>query len=68
MNLREFLDALPSIKEWAEKHGLNPNLLTQYAPKTGQPTKRPGPLMAIKISKATGCLVPLAQLRPDLWG
>lgn len=68
MNLREYLDTLPSIKDWADKHDLNPNLLSQYAPKTGKPIKKPGPKMAKRISVATGGLVPLAQLRDDLWG
>ena len=68
MNLREYLDTLPSVKEWAEKHGLNPNLLVQYAPRSGEPIKQPGPKMAKRISIASGGLVPLAQLRPDLWG
>lgn len=66
MTLREFLDGLPSIRAWAEAHELNPNLVSQIAsPKT---QRRPGPQLAKKISHATGGLVPLAALRPDLWG
>ena len=66
MTLREFLDGLPSIKDWAERHGLNPNLLSQYA--SDKTDKQPGPEMAKRISKATGGLVPLAALRDDIWG
>lgn len=66
MQLREFLDTLPSIKGWAEQHKLSPNLLVQYA--NPQIAKRPGPRMARRISIATGGVVPLAKLRPDIWG
>lgn len=66
MTLREFLDGLPSIKAWAESHGLNPNIVTQVASRRTR--RRPGPLLAKRISKASGGLVPLSQLRPDLWG
>jgi hypothetical protein len=68
MNLREYLDSLPSIRAWAESHKLDANLLVQYAPRTGKPFKQPGPKMAQRISRASGGLVPLAKLRPDLWG
>ena len=70
MTLREFLDTLPrgGIVRWAGDNGLNANLLMQYAPRTGLPSKHPGPMMAKRISRATGGLVPLAKLRPDLWG
>ena len=68
MTLREYLDSLESISEWARAHGINPNLLPQYAPKTGEPPKRPGPKMAKRLCKASGGLVPLASLRPDIWG
>lgn len=66
MTLREYMDSLDSIKNWCKANRLNQSLVTQVASKV---TKRiPGPMMAKKICKATGGLVPLSSLRPDIWG
>lgn len=67
MELRDYLAERrkeETIQAFCRRNGLNPMSVTLVA--NGH--RKAGPDLAKKISLATGGVVPLAKLRPDLWG
>lgn len=53
-----------TITAWCERHNLNPISVSLVA--NGH--RQAGPELAKQLSAASGGLVPLAVIRPDLWG
>ena len=67
MDLRTYLAERrkeESTVAWCKRNGLHPMSVTLVA--NGH--RKAGPELARKISTATGGVVSLAKLRPDLWG
>ena len=68
MELREYFKsrraAGETMKDWCARNGLHPMSVTLVA--NGH--RKAGAELAKKISAATGGVVPLAKLRPDIWG
>lgn len=67
MDLKQYLTERrkhETIQEFCERNGLNPISVSLVA--NGH--RKAGPDLARKLSIATGGVVPLAKLRPDLWG
>ena len=66
ITLRQFLDELrkqETIQTWCERNGLNP-ISVSLVVNGHRPA---GPKLAKKLSMATGGVVPLSAIRPDLW-
>lgn len=65
MNLRAYLDTLPrgGIADFARRIGKSPVYLSQLA--AGQDAREPSPALAVTISRESGGLVRLHELRRD---
>ena len=68
MNLRDYLQnrrkAGETTKAWCERNGFRPISVILVA--NGH--RKAGPELAKKLSAASGGVVGLSELRPDLWG
>lgn len=67
MELKQYLAEIKKrepIQDWCKRNGLNPISVSLVS--NGH--RKAGPELAKKLSIASGGVVPLAAIRPDLWG
>lgn len=67
MTLKEYFAKVretETMQNWCQRNKLNPVSVSLVV----NNHRKAGPVMARKLSVASGGLVSLAELRPDLWG